>query len=195
MLNTLAKAACLAGALTGAAALSQYPAFTQQYIQRLGGTVDALAEVVRDFDNSALEAGITRGAALSQLTGTAFLEARATDMRRTFARHVILTDQLSRLRSASAMERIWLAPQLRDPETLKATWLDYEPAVPVTAAGAATGGIGFLGGWFSVVGLLALLGRVLRRKSRRQAPQRIDPPVLREDGFRPTPRLMGETRP
>ena len=195
MFNTLAKAICLAGALTGAAALSQYPAFTQQYIQRLGGTVDALAEVVRDFDVSALEAGITRGEALSQMTGTPFLEARATDMRRTFARHVILTDQLSRLRNASAMERIWLAPQLRDPETLKATWSDYGPAVPVTVAGAATGAIGFFGGWFSVAGLLALLGRAFRRTSPAPTQQRVDPPVLRDDRFRPTPRLMGETRP
>ena len=195
MFNTLAKAICLAGALTGAAALSQYPAFTQQYIQRLGGTVDALAEVVRDFDVSALEAGITRGEALSQMTGTPFLEARATDMRRTFARHVILTDQLSRLRNASAMERIWLAPQLRDPETLKATWSDYGPAVPVTVAGAATGAIGFFGGWFSVAGLLALLGRAFRRTSPAPTQQRVDPPVLRDDSFRPTPRLMGETRP
>lgn len=195
MLNTLAKAACLAGALTGAAALSQYPAFTDQYIQRLGGTVDALAEVTQDFDASALASGLTRGEALAQMTGTAFLEARATDMRRTFARHVVLTDQLSRLRSATAMERIVLAPQLRDAETLTATWADYAPAVPVTAAGAATGAIGFLSGWIAVAAGVALLGRLLRRKTRAPAPQRVDPPVVRKDGYRPTPRLMGETRP
>ncbi len=197
MFTSIAKAGCLAGALTGAAALSQYPAFTQQYIQRLGGTVDALAEVVRDFDASALEAGLTRGEALEEMTGTAFLEARATDMRRTFARHVILTDQLARLRAASAIDRIWMAPDMRDRETLKATWADYEPALPVTVAGAVTGGAGFVGGWAVVALLFGALKTLFRRKPRPKsvAPQRIDPPLSRPEPLQPTPRLMGETRP
>ena len=63
--------------------------------QRLAGQVDALTEVVADFDYSALDAGLTRTEALDEMTGTPFLDARAADMRRTFARQIILTDQLA----------------------------------------------------------------------------------------------------
>ena len=84
------KIVTLAGGVAGAATLSQYPEFTQQYLQRLAGQVDALALVARDFDASALEAGFGREAALDQMTGAPFLEARQTDMRATFARHARL---------------------------------------------------------------------------------------------------------
>lgn len=194
MFHTLAKATCLAGALTGAAALSQYPAFADQYVQRLGGTVDALSQVVQDFDTSALASGLTRSEALDQMTGTPFLEARQADMRRTVTRHVILTDQLARLRSATALDRIWLAPQLRDAETLRATWGDYTPALPVSTAGAVTTAIGFVTGWASIAALLSLLSRITRRKPR-PVRQRIDPPLTRTTPYTPTPKLMGDSRP
>lgn len=202
MIHSIAKALCLTGALTGAAALSQYPAFAQQYTQRLAGHVDALTEVVADFDVSALEAGLTRTEALTEMTGTPFLEARAADMQRTFARQIILTDQLARLRSASPLARITLATQLRDPETLQATWADFEPALPMSMAGAVTGAGGFLTGWVAIAALLGLLRRifrprVVRRPARTSAPVRVDPPLYRtETGPQlQRPRLMGETRP
>ena len=203
MINTLVKGLCLAGAMTGAAALSQYPAFAQQYIQRLAGQVDALTEVVEDFDFSALEAGLTRREALEEMAGTAFLDARAADMRRTFARHVILTDQLARLRDASPMERITLAPQLRDPATLQATWTDFQPALPMSMAGFVTGTTGFLAGWAVIALLLGLIRRPFRRQTAprtavRGAPvMRVDPPLYRSETATPMtrPRLMGETRP
>lgn len=201
MIHSFAKAFCLVGALTGAAALSQYPTFAQQYTQRLAGQVDALTEVVEDFDVSALDAGLTRTEALDEMTGTTFLDARAVDMRRTFARHIILTDQLDRLRDASAIERITLAPQLRDPETLQATWSDFEPAFPMSMAGLVTGTAGFLGGWAVVAALLGLMRRPFRRTTapakRPASVARIDPPLSRPDTGAPLqrPRLMGETRP
>ena len=98
MTHPIAKALCLAGAFAGGGALSQYPEFAQQYTQRLAGQVDALAEVVADFDASALDAGLTRTQALDQLAGSEFLDARQADMRETFARHIVLTATLADLR-------------------------------------------------------------------------------------------------
>ncbi|NRB05388.1 MAG: DUF2937 family protein, partial [Rhodobacteraceae bacterium] len=46
----LGRAIALAGGLAGGLSLSQFPEFSQQYLQRLGGAVDALAVVVTDFD-------------------------------------------------------------------------------------------------------------------------------------------------
>ena len=55
---------CLMGGLTGAIGLSQYPEFSQQYIQRLAGQVDALTIEARRFDDSALAEGMGWRAAI-----------------------------------------------------------------------------------------------------------------------------------
>ena len=63
-----AKALSLAGGIAGAVGLSQFPEFSQQYAQRLGGAVDELARVVEDFDADASDVGLNRDEALSQLS-------------------------------------------------------------------------------------------------------------------------------
>lgn len=97
------KFLAIAGGLVAAASLSQYPEFSHQYMQRLGGQVVALSEVVADFEASALRSGLTRTQAFEQMTGTQFLDDRQADMRATFTRHAVLTDNLARLRGASPM--------------------------------------------------------------------------------------------
>ena len=140
--------------LAFAALLSQFPAFSDQYVQRLGGQVDALTRVAADFDASATEAGLTREDALRDLAGSAFRDAHQADMRRAFARLEHARADLALLRAASPLERMALPHRLRDTETLAATWGDFRPAVPVTSAGLAAAGIGFLLGWL-LAGLLA----------------------------------------
>lgn len=187
--------------LSGAAVLSQYPAFTQQYVQRLAGQVDALTEVVTDFDRSALEAGLGREEALTQMTGTDFLTARQQDMRQTFARHARLSLDLMDLRAADPVRRIALVARLTDQPTFAATWADFEPAVPLTGAAVLTGAIGFVGGWGAA--WLALMGLSLpfarRPKSAVEAqpqptPARVEPRLAAPQpaSFRPT--LLGERR-
>lgn len=188
----------LCAGLCGAVTFSQYPEFAQQYTQRLAGQVDALGVVVADFDRSALEAGLTRTQAIGQLEGTAFLDARQSDMQETFARHTTLTASLVRLREATALERVSLVNQLKDTQTLKNTWADFQPAVPMTTAGAVTGGIGYFAGW-SIMALVLNLLRLLftkRSPARSLSQPRRDPPITRTtaQSFQ-TPRLMGETRP
>jgi hypothetical protein len=187
----------LCAGLCGAGAVSQYPEFAQQYTQRLAGQVDALSKVVADFDTSALDAGLTRTQALDQMTGTEFLDARQSDMRETFTRHTVLTATLADLRNASALGRIQLIHRLNDMQTLQKTWADFQPAVPVTASGAVTGGVGFVGGWTITAFLLSLLKLPFGRKRRpKPEPTRREPQIQRpaSQTFH-TPRLMGETRP
>lgn len=159
----LGKAAFLTGALAGGVSLSQFPEFSQQYLQRLAGQVDALTAVVQDFDATAQRNALSREDALAQMTGTAFLADRQQDLRRTFLRHARLSDNLVALRAASPMERMLMPQRLGDPETLAATWADYRPAVPVTLDGLAAAGVGFLGGGVLLSGLLSLLLWPLRR--------------------------------
>lgn len=117
----ISKALTLAGGLAGAAACSQYPEFSQQYIQRLAGQVDALSVVVADFDRSAGANGLTRVAALDQLQGTAFLAARKADMQNAFARFDRLSNNLTFLRLASPVERIAMPHRMADPDKFNAT--------------------------------------------------------------------------
>lgn len=176
----------LCGGLAGAAGLSQYPAFSEAYLQRLAGQVDALTQVVQDFDTSALEAGLGREAALQQMTGSDFLIARQRDMRATFARHARLSDNLIALREATQLQRMTMPQRLTDAETFAATWSDFQPALPLSAAGAVSASAGFLAGWAGFSTIMALLARPFRRR-RRAAVTRAEPIVAR-----PQPRLVAD---
>ena len=50
----------MAGGIAGAVALSQFPEFSQQYLQRLSGAVDELKAITVAFDLSARVAGLSR---------------------------------------------------------------------------------------------------------------------------------------
>lgn len=204
----IARAVTLACMLGGAALCSQYPAFAQDYIQRLGGQVDALTAVVTDFETSAMRAGLTRTEALEQMTGTPFLTDRQADMRATFRRHAVLSDNLAHLRAANPIARIALIHRVSDPETLRGTWQDFEPALPLSAAGAATAALGATAGWLLArlgLGLIgsgrqtsgrhASRGRTtgrLRRSSRSDTPR--TEPVLAGGRGPVSPRLAGVRR-
>ena len=176
----ITRALALAGGVAGAAALSQYPEFSQQYVQRLAGQVEALTLVAADFDASAARSGLTRQAALEQMGGTAFLEDRRADMERSFLRLERLSADQAMLATASPVERIFMPQRLRDTDLLAGTWADFKPAVPLTTAGAVAAGLGFGLGWlglgFAFGGLGRLARRLFRRNRDRQvAPARIEP--------------------
>lgn len=141
------------GAAVGA---SQFPEFSQQYVQRLGGAVDALEQVVADFDASAQAEGLSRSEALEELTGTGFADRRRADMIRTIARKDALHAQLTELETAGPFTRAYHAARM-DGEVARAALQAYEPAIPFTTAGAMFSGAGFVGGWAAVATLLAVL--------------------------------------
>ncbi|WP_415921074.1 DUF2937 family protein [Tateyamaria sp. SN6-1] len=151
------RAVALAGGLMGGAAASQFPEFSQQYTQRLGGAVDALSEVVADFDASAAAEGLDRGAALDQMVGTDFIERRQADMRRTFARHDRLSADLAMLEDAGPFMRAYFAHRMTDRDVAQAAWAAYQPAVPLNTAGAIFASAGFLAGLVAVWAVLRLI--------------------------------------
>jgi hypothetical protein len=161
----VARMLAIAGGLAGGVALSQFPEFSQQYLQRLAGQVDALSAVTADFDASAAKAGLTREEALTSMQGSDFLGYRQADMRSAFVRHDRLTSDLTMLREAGPVERLMLPQRFDDLALLQATWADYRPAVPATAEGLTTGAVGFGAGWAAVAGLLSLLTRPFRRRA------------------------------
>ena len=152
------------GGVGGAMALSQFPEFSQQYLQRLAGKVDALTAVAADFDGTAAKNGLTRDAALAQLTGTQFSTDHQADLRLTFAQLQTLSDNLATLRAAPALMRLTMPQRLGDTETLQATWADFQPALPTTPDGAITAGVGYVGGWTLVALVWRLLSWPFRRR-------------------------------
>ncbi len=151
------RAVAFAGGLAGAAASSQFPEFSQQYTQRLGGAVDALGEVVADFDASATAVGLTREAALEQMRGTEFLDRRRADMAGTFARHDRLRSDLAALEGQGPFMRAYHLPRLTDPQIARAAWEVYQPAVPLNLAGLIFAAFGFGLGAIGFGALLAVL--------------------------------------
>ncbi|MEO1561873.1 MAG: DUF2937 family protein [Pseudomonadota bacterium] len=146
-----------------AAGASQFPEFSQQYVQRLGGAVDELEKVVVAFDNAASAADLTREEALKELSGTRFLDQRQSDMRLTIGRYERLSADYENLRGATAFERVRYINGLTDRELIESTWSDFEPAVPLTPDGFAFTGSGFLAGLFTMIGLTKMTRRRRRR--------------------------------
>jgi hypothetical protein len=154
----------LAGGVAGAISLSQFPEFSQQYLQRLAGQVDALTIVVKDFDATATKTGLTRDQALGQLQGSAFLDGRRADMTRTFGRHDQLVNDLTILRATGPLERLLLPHRMGDLATLQSTWADFKPAVPVTTSGLVSAAVGFGLGYAVLRLLLGVLTWPFRRR-------------------------------
>ncbi len=160
------RALALVGGLAGAASTSQFPEFSQQYLQRLGGAVDALGEVVADFDASAGASGLSRADALAQMRGTPFLERRGADMSRAIARHARLSADLETLEGQGPFMRAYHAARFTDSQIARAAWDAYQPAVPVSFAGLSFAALGFVLGAAGVGGLLALMRMPLRPRRR-----------------------------
>ena len=159
ILRVLVLLSGFAGGLVG----SQFPEFSQQYLQRLGGAVDALEDVVADFDASAEAVGLDRGAALEQMRGTPFMERRRIDMTRTFARYDALSRDLAMLQNEGPFMRAYRLPHMTDSDIARAAWAVYRPAVPLTFAGmtfTATGAaLAAVLGWALLRMLLWPFGR------------------------------------
>lgn len=164
----IVRALTLAGGLAGAAGLSQFPEFSQQYTQRLGGAVDELARVVEEFDRDAGAVGMSRQAALSDLSQSgAFGERRSQTITRTIARHRDLSADLGALRAAGPFTRASQIAHLSDPQIARAAWQDFKPAAPLTFEGAVFGGTGFLAGSLALSVLIGVLRLPFRRRASR----------------------------
>lgn len=152
--------------IVSGAGFSQFPEFSQQYLQRLGGAVDELSTVVSDFDRSAATFGMTRHQALDEMNGSPFLQRRQADLRRTISRYEDLSEAYVALRYAGPFTRFYEMRYMQDPELMSGTWRDYRPAVPLTFEGAVFSLLGFLIGYSA----LSAVAKILRPNRRRNKP-------------------------
>ncbi len=153
------RALTLAGGLAGAAGLSQFPEFSQQYLQRLGGKVDELTRFVEEFDADAAKVGVSREQALVDLAqgGTIGAE-RAQTMVTTIERQAKLSGALEDLRDAGPFTRAYHANAFTDSELAKRTLSDFKPALPLTFEGLVFASVGF----FLGLGILSCISWLCR---------------------------------
>ncbi|HEV3248989.1 MAG TPA: DUF2937 family protein [Beijerinckiaceae bacterium] len=163
----IGRTVSLAVALFTGLAASQLPEFTQQYTQRLGGAIDELTRVVQRFDKDSVAMGEDRKSALARLAGSPDELARlqSAAMGANIARLDALEAQQAAMAVAGPFRRIEAFLSDPDPKIGKATWDSFEPGVPATGEGAASGGAGFLLGG----SLSSMLGRMFRRRPRLSA--------------------------
>lgn len=157
------KVISMAGGLAGAVSLSQFPEFSQQYMQRMAGAVDELHLMVTAFDLTARVNGMTRDEALERLAGDEFRDGVRDNIAQTVERYERLSQNLYVLRNMGTVKRLTQMHRFTDTELAQRTWDDFKPAVPVTTEGFLTAGIGFLVGWLGIGLLFAALMRVTRR--------------------------------
>lgn len=171
-LQMIARMLTLAGGLAGAAGLSQFPEFSQQYTQRLAGAVDELSRVVEDFDRSAAAEGLDRQAALDAMAGSGFVERRRVDMTRTIERKSRLEADLAALRGAGPFTRAYEAAHFDDMEIARRAAQDFKPAMPLTFEGISFAAVGLFVGWLAIATVLYVLRLLLWPVRRRRAPSR-----------------------
>ena len=160
----IARTLATLGGLGSGLCLSQFPAWAQAYLQRLGGHVDALRRVVAEFDADAAALGMERQVALLQLAQSGDLgAARAETMRETALRYEDLSADLAELSAMEPVERFLHLGRFADAEIAHATLTAFEPAMPLSADAIVLTGAGFVLGW----GAIRLLGFVGCRTMRR----------------------------
>lgn len=164
----------LASAVVLGLALSQFPEFVQQYVQRTGGAVDALEPLVERFDASAAQAGLTRQAALERLAGNPddLVVGQSKATAEAIERYEALRRSYGELASAGEFERLLVFGTSVDPAIARRTLGDFRPAVPVSLEGLAHAGLGLVLG-YGLGALIAAIARALLAL-RRRAP--ISPP-------------------
>lgn len=151
-------------AITGAAGLSQFPEFFQQYLQRLGGRLDQAVVQENRITAAARDHGLNIETYVRRLLSSADPVARSeaqnvsaalADADRLRASHDALT-------SATLYERPVVLTQYFDENLARATFDHFVPAMPVSIEGLVYAGVGM------VIGLLLLAGskRTVRAAAR-----------------------------
>lgn len=143
------RAVHLIFALLCAIAMSQFPAFHQQYLQRVGGALDELNRQVGDMDQRAAAQNMDRFDYIRhfQSNDDGVIQAEGDAMLAMIARRERMTDALERLRNASWYTMLVEVAFHLEPDIATNTAKDFIPAVPLSLAGGAHAFLGFLIGW------------------------------------------------
>lgn len=146
--------------LLGAFLFAQLPELVQQYGQRLGGTVDELSLIVRNFDEDARRAGYDTSSALTEIKKNSNRLARdqGQRMQEYAARLDLLRSQQESLAKGVTVAAVFAVAFDFDAQIMSRAWAAYAPAFPTSFAGVIFALIGF-----ALASLSALLTEYLSK--------------------------------
>ncbi|MGD0565201.1 MAG: DUF2937 family protein [Roseiarcus sp.] len=128
---------------------TQWPEFSQQYRQRLGGALDELRRVVAAFDAEAASRSLTPAEGVARLKDNAdpLARERGADIESDIARESRLEREIAELRDAGPLRRLIAMAGDFDSSIASETLRDFEPAVPVTPESLIVGALALVWGW------------------------------------------------
>ncbi len=128
---------------------SQLPEFAQQYRQRIGGALDELNGLVAGFDGEAAAQSLDRIKAIARLQDNPdpLARERGDSMADAVVRRDRLQLQKDALATAGPLSQVMILAEDLDPGVARNAFADFQPAVPVTAAGFVSAGVGLVVGW------------------------------------------------
>lgn len=160
----IVRAMTLVGGVSGAAGLSQFPEFSQQYTQRLGGAADEMHIIVSQYERDAAQAGASLPVYIKALSQEGPLSlTQAGNMQTHLDRYTYLTQAQAHLDGAGPFMRARHAAFLGDKDVAKQTLASFQPAIPASFEGAAFAGTGFIGGWLTLSLFLGALSWIAAR--------------------------------
>ena len=129
---------------------SQAPEFMQQYFQRLGGVVEELGRIVRQFDEDSTRSGHSRSAALRLMASNSeqLVRDQAARMQENIARYDRLKRQQEAMRDNGSLARFVVFVTTFDQPLATRTFQTYAPALPLTIEGAFFALFGYLISFF-----------------------------------------------
>lgn len=133
-----------------AAGFSQFPEYSQQYAQRVGGAYEEVHAIAERFRADAEAAGKNVDAALATYaeSGDQFLTDRGLSMREVLDREVFLERHYAAVSDPDGYNRLFAFAMARDDEIAAEALEIYRPALPLTFVGGAYAALGFLVGYF-----------------------------------------------
>ena len=134
----------------GAAFFAQAPEFFQQYLQRLGGHLDEARRQLQQFENVAVQSGITLEELATQTQASSEITVSRLGgvIQATIERVDALTQAQAALIDATVWSRPFVFVRTMDVDIARATGHFFKPAVPTTVEGLI----------YAFVGMLVALG-------------------------------------
>lgn len=137
MLQGLAKILDRCCLVLGAFCFSQFPAFFQQYTQRLAGHVAELSHQLRELQHMALQVGKTLPEYIHKFSSHQDLEIaqQGAWMLNMVDRHLRLSDAMAHLSNAEIWARPYVFAKHAQWDIVQGTMADFQPGLHFTLEG------------------------------------------------------------
>lgn len=150
-------------AVAGAFFLSQFPAFYQQYTQRLAGHLSELTRHLTALQRLAEQSGKTLPAYIQKFVSSRDLDfsEQGAFMNSLLERHLQLSNAYTHLVQANPLERPWVLMTHAQTDIMRGVLTDFQPAISLTLEGLLYATLGIMAGYLVFACLRRLVGAII----------------------------------